>query len=207
MDLVLIDIGGGLAAEGTGPIVDLDQVTSRPLRAVLDGLTTPGVWDTNPAGMDLEGFMSSATRSSSLMLPGAVAVEHNVAIVSRDYVNLNLRLGYHFNVLDCHLGERPGDSYILFRFVGGVTDLTRRTRRAALLSGILEHYGFVVNQKGDLVVGRLTGPSADVIGQRLQMAGRLIGYSRQLDIRLRDDAVVHRLAEGFVQGCYDIDGM
>jgi pyruvate,water dikinase len=204
LDLVLIDIGGGFTAGGTGTIVDPDQVTSRPLRSVLDGLTTPGVWDTNPADMDLEGFMSSATRSSSLMLPGAGAVQQNVAIVSRDYLNLNLRLGYHFNVVDSHLGARPGDSYILFRFVGGVTDVTRRTRRAALLSEILEHYGFVVTQRGDLVVGRLVGPSADVIGDRLQMVGRLIGYSRQLDILLRDDSVVHRLSEGFVQGCYDV---
>jgi pyruvate,water dikinase len=204
LDLLLIDIGGGLAPGDTGVIVDPDQVTSRPLRAILDGLSTPGVWDTNPAEMDLEGFMSSATRSTSLMLPGAGAVERNIAIVAEDYVNLNLRLGYHFNVVDCHLGERRGDSYILFRFVGGVTDVTRRTRRASLLSEILEHFGFVVTQKGDFVVGRLAGPPMDLVEQRLPMLGRLIGFSRQLDILLRDDAVVHRLAESFVQGRYNI---
>ncbi len=202
LDLVLVDIGGGLAPGARGP-VSIEAVESRPLRLLVEGLTTPGVWTTHPAHMDLEGFMSSATRLAPLTLPGAATVERNVAIISREYLNLNLRVGYHFNVVDCYLGAGPDDSYLFFRFVGGVTDLSRRTRRARLLSEILERHDFVTDQHGDLVVGRLKGVLRPVVEERLQMVGRLIGFSRQLDIFLTDEKIIDRLVSDFMQRRYE----
>jgi pyruvate,water dikinase len=202
LDLLLVDIGDGLAPDVRGP-VRLDAVESRPLRLLMEGLTTPGVWTTRPAHMDLEGFMSSATRLAPLSLPGAATVERNVAIISREYLNLNLRVGYHFTVVDCYLGEGPEDSYLFFRFVGGVTDLSRRTRRARLLSEILERHDFVTNQNGDLVVGRLKGVPRPVVEERVQMVGRLIGFSRQLDIFLKDEEIVDRLVSDFMHSRYE----
>lgn len=55
----------------------------------------------------------------------------NLAVVSREYLNLNLRLGYHFNIIDAYIADEISANYIYFRFLGGVTDLTRRTRRAS----------------------------------------------------------------------------
>jgi len=127
-----------------------------------------------------------------------VAVQQNTAIASEDYLNLNLRVGYHFNVVDSFIGEKAEDGYVFFRFVGGVTDMTRRARRARLLAAILAHHGFQVEQKADVVVGRLRGSPASVVEDRLRMVGRLIGFSRQLDISLRDDESVDRLAENFL---------
>lgn len=202
LDLLLIDIGGGLAPGARGQ-VGLRAVESRPLRLLVEGLTTPGVWTTHPAHMDLEGFMSSATRFAPLTLLGAGTVERNIAVISREYLNLNLRVGYHFNVVDCYLGQGPEDSYLLFRFVGGVTDLSRRTRRARLLSEILKRHDFVTNQNGDLVVGRLNGVPRPVVEERLQMVGRLIGFSRQLDIFLKDEEIVDRLVSDFMQSKYE----
>jgi pyruvate,water dikinase len=109
--------------------------------------------------MDLAGFMASATRSAVLTMPGAAAVERNLAIISGNYLNLSLRLGYHFNVIDAYLGQGEEDSYLLFRFVGGVTELTRRERRAALLCEVLSRYDFAVDRTGDLVVARLNSAS------------------------------------------------
>jgi len=200
LDLVIIDIGEGLVGDSDKRIIDRADVVCEPLLALLSGLTTPGTWSTNPADMDLEGFMSSATRARVLTLPGAATVEQNVAIISRRYLNLNLRLGYHFNVVDCYLADRPNQSYIQFRFVGGVTDLARRTRRAKLLSEILSHYDFAVDQYGELVVGRLGGVPPEAVVDRLHMVGRLIGFSRQLDILLRDEGIGSRLVEGFILG-------
>jgi pyruvate,water dikinase len=202
LDLLLIDLGGGLAP-GAGDPVSIQAVESRPLRLLVEGLTTPGVWTTHPAHMDLEGFLSSATRLAPLSLPGAGRVQRNVAIISREYLNLNLRVGYHFNVVDCYLGEGPEDSYLLFRFVGGVTDLARRTRRVRLLSEILERQDFVTDQHGDLVVGRLKGVPRPVVEERLQMVGRLIGFSRQLDIALTDEGIVDQLVNDFMQSRYE----
>ncbi len=200
LDLLLVDVGGGLAPGVGGGVVPPAGLTCEPLRLLLDGLTEPGVWATAPADMDLAGFLASATRSTALTMPGAVAVERNLAIISGNYLNLSLRLGYHFNVIDCYLGEGEEDSYLLFRFVGGVTELTRRERRATLLGDILSHFDFAVDRTGDLVVARLNNASRPVVEQRLRMVGRLVGFTRQLDIQLRDEESVRRFTEEFLRG-------
>jgi CheY-like chemotaxis protein len=134
--------------------------------------------------------MASATRSTPLTGALATQPEQNLAIVSREYVHLSLRLGYHFNIVDAYLSDTPADNYIYFRFAGGVTELTRRSRRAALLKRILEEYGFVTEGRGDLVIGRLKGIAAHVMQDRMVALGRLIGFTRQLDIHLKSDRLV-----------------
>jgi pyruvate,water dikinase len=204
LDLFVIDLGGGIAPGSGATTLAWSQVTSRPLAIVVEGLLTPGAWSTNPAEMDLEGFMASATRAGPLTVPGSGAVRRNVAIVSADYLNLNLRVGYHFNIVDCYLSDNEEDGYIFFRFIGGVTDVVRRTRRARLLAAILGQQGFKTEQSGELVIGRLQGVPRALCEERLRMIGRLIGFSRQLDIFLRDDRTVDRLASAFLQGRYQV---
>jgi len=205
LDLVLVDIGGGVSSDASKSTVEPAALTCEPLSKLLAGLMAPGVWATGPAEMDLNGFMASATRSAALTLPGAATVERNLAIVSRSYMNLSLRLGYHFNVIDCYLGERAEDSYVLFRFMGGVTEMTRRARRARLLEDILRRCDFRVERSGDLVLGRLAGAPRPVVEQRLCMLGRLVGFTRQLDIRLRDETTTQRLVDAFLAGKCDLD--
>lgn len=200
LDLLVIDMGGGArAVEGTRAITP-DCVVSRPLRALLAGLLTEGVWATEPAAMDPNAFMASATRSALLTGPAALRPQQNLAIVSGEYLNLNLRLGYHFNIVDCYLSEKRSDNYIYFRFMGGVTELARRSRRTELLKQILEKQGFVVECSGDLIVGRLRKASPEVMAERLTMIGKLIGFTRQLDIFLNSDRLVERYVSRFFEG-------
>jgi pyruvate,water dikinase len=206
LDLVVVNIGGGVEVlHAKQKIIDRSAITSAPLKILLDGLATPGVWSTNPADMDTEGLMASATRGGPLTTPGAGVVLHNIAIVSADYLNLSIRVGFHFNVVDCFLGHGAEDSYVAFRFVGGVTEMARRMRRGRLLSAILRYHGFLIEQKADLVVGRLKAASRPLAEQRLRMIGRLIGFTRQLDILLRDDEIVERLAQRFLEEKYEIE--
>lgn len=203
LDLVMIDIGGGVSPQATRRTVDASLLTCEPLSGLLRGLLEPGVWATGPADMDLNGFMASATRSAALTLPGPMTVERNLAIVSRSYMNVSLRLGYHFNVIDCYLGDRPEESHVLFRFMGGVTEMTRRSRRARLIAEILKRCDFDVERTGDLVVGRLNGAPRQLVEQRLCMLGRLVGFTRQLDIKLRDEMTIQRLVDAFLAGRCD----
>jgi pyruvate,water dikinase len=200
LDLVLIDVGGGLAPGLGAKTTRLDEVSSKPLKALLRGLTGKGAWLTEPADMDLDGFMSSATRSMSLSDPSSTVVEHNLAVISDAYMNLSLRLGYHFNIVDCYLSEERNDNYIYFRFVGGVTEITRRSRRVDLLRRILEAHDFLVEVTGDLIYGRIKKIPPQGMTERLEMIGRLIGFTRQLDILLRDDSLVDKFASRFLQG-------
>ena len=177
----------------------MDAVSSAPLSAVLAGLTAEGVWATEPADMDLDGFMASATRSLALTGPLPMMPEQNLAIVSAEYLNLNLKLGYHFNIVDAYLSERRNDNYIYFRFAGGVTEPARRARRASLLKAILSNHDFVVEGKGDLVIGRIKKINREIMEKRLAMVGRLIGFTRQLDIFLRDDSLVTQCLARFME--------
>ncbi len=200
LDLILIDLGNGFEPRLGQATVKLEDITSRPLIPVLQALTAEGVWDTAPAEMDMDGFMSSATRSMALTGPLVGRPTQNLAIVGGRYMHLSLRLGYHFNIVDAHLGDAPADNYIYFRFAGGVTELTRRSRRASLLKQILEANGFVTDGREDLVIGRVKGLAAELMEERLRMVGRLIGFTRQLDVYLKNDRLVDRYVEQFTGG-------
>ena len=199
IDLILIDLGGAVEQHEKGKgLVGLDEVTSAPLLALLSGMTAKGSWITAPADMDLNGFMASATRAFSLTGPAAPRPMQNLAIVSDCYLNLNLKLGYHFNIVDAYISERRNDNYIYFRFAGGVTESARRVRRAVLLKKILEHYDFMVDRKVDLIIARIKKISLEDMSARLSMLGRLIGFTRQLDIFLREDSLVEHYLESFI---------
>jgi len=202
LDLIVIDLGGGLRAQEASRRVKIAEVTSAPLLALLDGLTAEGVWATGPADMDLDGFLSSATRSLPLTTPLAARPEQNLAIVSSQCLHLSLKLGYHFNIVDCYLTRTRNDNFIYFRFAGGVTGMDRRSRRATLLRTILEKHDFVVEGKGDLVIGRIKKMPYEVMQRRLEMIGRLIGFTRQLDILLKNDSLVQRYVDSFLKGDY-----
>jgi len=200
LDLVLVDLGGGVEAPPEERRVGLEAVECRPLLPLLEVLCGEGGWETAPADMDLNGFMSSATRALPLTTPLASKPEQNLALISREYLHLSLRLGYHFNVVDTFLTDGANDNYIYFRFLGGVTEIVRRSRRAILLRRILEQFGFVVEGRGDLVIGRTRGMTAEHMVERMRMLGRLIGYTRQLDIHLRDDHRIEEYLERFLEG-------
>lgn len=207
LDLVLVDLGGGVAAPPGEKRVGLDSVACRPLLPILEILCGEGGWETAPAEMDLDGFMSSATRALPLTTPLASRPEQNLALISREYLHLSLRLGYHFNVVDTYLTDVANDNYIYFRFLGGVTEIVRRSRRATLLRRILERFGFVVEGRGDLVIGRTRGLTAQHMLERMRMLGRLIGYTRQLDIYLRDDNRIDEYLERFLKGDENLSGV
>jgi pyruvate,water dikinase len=152
--------------------------------------------------MDLGSLMASATRSVSLTGPLAPKPEWNLALITADYLNLNLKLGYHYNIVDCFMTENRNDNFIYFRFAGGVTELARRNRRAELLRRILELHDFIVESREDLVIGRIKKISFDNMLSRLKMIGRLIGFTRQLDVHLRDDSMVDRCVIRFMEGRY-----
>jgi pyruvate,water dikinase len=200
LDLIVLDLGGGLRSAEDRSTVHFEDVVSAPLRPLLEGLLAPGVWSRDPVEMDLDGFMASATRGA-MSSAAAITPQRNLAVVSNSYLHLNLKLGYHFNIVDCYLTEESNDNFIYFRFAGGVTEMMRRSRRAQVLSAILERHDFVVERKGDLVVGRVKKLILSEMEIRLCMIGKLIGFTRQLDISLRDDAAVeyciHRFMEQF----------
>ena len=191
LNMILIDIGGGLEASiQKGKWVMPEQILSRPMKALWAGMDSPDVWNTDPIPPDFKGLMSGLTRTQAVSAAGQTLAGLNVAVLGANYLNMTLRVGYHFTVVDALMGSQPKENSIFFRFVGGATDITRRSRRAALLLTILENIGFKVEGSGDLVIARAVNSSADQIKHYLYLIGRLIGFVRQLDILMKDDTAV-----------------
>jgi pyruvate,water dikinase len=187
LNLSVIDIGGGVESAGVKNAILPEDIRSVPFSSLLEGLLETGVWKTEAVDLDFKGLISSLTRSPSVTDPAGYALQPNLAIVTECYLNLNLHLGYHFNLIDSCVCENRLDNYVYFRFLGGVTDIQRRSRRAQLLSEILERFDFLVETKGDLVIGRLRILDFPILKERMHMLGRLIGFTRQLDVALRSE--------------------
>jgi pyruvate,water dikinase len=199
LGLKILDLGGGIDPDATGSRLYPEQIRSAPMKALWEGLSGPGVWSTDPISVDFQGMMSSLTKTWA-ETPGTATVSgFNLAVVTENYMNLHLRLGYHFNLVDARIDPDPQRNHIYFRFVGGVTDLTRRSRRTQLLAKILSQYHFKVDTKGDLVVAKVLHLPREDLENRLRVLGRLIGFTRQLDIQLRSDEDIPEFVEAFFE--------
>ncbi|MDD2902752.1 MAG: PEP/pyruvate-binding domain-containing protein [Syntrophales bacterium] len=205
MGLKIWDLGGGIDPAAQGGEVTAAQIRSLPLKTLWEGVCAPGVWSTEPIQVDFSGLMSSLTRTTE----AATAAGFNLAVITGTYLNLHLRLGYHFNLVDARMDADPHHNHIYFRFVGGVTDLTRRSRRARLLADILAKYHFKVDIKGDLVIAKILHLPQEEIRRRLLVLGHLIGFTRQLDMQLKSDEDVPAYLAKFLerlQPLVDLEG-
>lgn len=189
LDLFVIDIGGGIAATAGAPIRPA-EVVSAPFKAFLQGLASDGMWQTSPASIRMRDIFSGLDRTFAAMTQVPQYAGQNHAIVADNYMNLGLRLGYHFSVIDSFLGEIVNQNYIYFRFVGGFADDRRRRRRAELIRSILEDMRFKVMVKGDLVVGKFKIAEREEMQAALTRLGELTGFTRQLDISMASEEQV-----------------
>ncbi|WP_022660226.1 PEP/pyruvate-binding domain-containing protein [Paucidesulfovibrio longus] len=206
LDLVLMDIGGGLVEpqsdEARGrrwrrrEITPADVVSS-PMHAFIQGVTEPGVWQSGPVPVDFGSFMSSLTRTMPAELVNPKHMGQNLAVISDSYAHLSLRLGYHFSMIDCYASRFKEDNYLYFRFAGGVTGATRRSRRARFIADILSRHDFSTTLQEDLVVARMKKLDAPLILRRVRILGLLVAYTRQLDVSMIDDEQIQAHVELF----------
>jgi pyruvate,water dikinase len=207
LDLHVIDLGGGLnggLSEGracTGTAC-LEQVASRPLKALMRGLADEAFVAKGPKPVHLRGFLSVMGRQ---MVDGAsMSAERfgdkSYAIVSDKYLNFSSRVGYHYGVLDSYCGHTVSKNYITFAFKGGAAGEDRRERRARAIALILERLGFTVGVSADRVEGRFQKYPAELIEERLVQLGRLLQYTRQTDMLMTSEEAVAAMAESFLRG-------
>ncbi len=197
LDLVLIDIDGGLRSGSRKGEVMPEAILSVPMLALLKGLSHPLAWDNEPMSVDMRSFMSSLTRTFSTELASPKYVGQNLAVISKEYANVSLRLGYHFTMIDSYVTDNINDNYAYFRFFGGVTDETRRCRRAEFLGRVLARHDFRVELHDDLVVARIKKMDKEGMLQRLQVLGWLVGFTRQLDVKMLSEQHINLYIDKF----------
>ncbi len=175
----------------------LDTIHSPTLKAFAEGMSISGLWAREPVAVDLNSFMSSMTRTFATSAGGVNSIGQNLAVTSGDYMNVSLHLGYHFSMIDTICSDKDNENYIYFRFFGGVTDQTRRSRRAKLIGQILSQNHFMTNTKGDLVVGRIKGAARQHILDKIFVLGALVSFTRQLDIKMINDTSIAQFVQVF----------
>jgi pyruvate,water dikinase len=197
LDLIIIDINGGLKEAIDSSTVTPDQIQSVPMSSFLKGLSAPWAWSREPMSVDFGSFMASLTRTFSSHLVNPRYVGQNLAVISREYANISLRLGYHFNMIDAYIGNQINDNYAYFRFLGGVTDPIRRSRRAKFIYEALAQNDFNVDLRGDLVIGRIKKLNPELMEQKMALLGQLVGFTRQLDVQMSGDMEIVRYKKEF----------
>ena len=196
----LLDVGEGLRQEAeTKRVVALEEVVSVPFRALWQGLGHPDLyWDPKLKHFDWQEF----DRISAGIVP--LDSLGSYAILSSDYLNLNIHFGYHFVVLDTLCGDDYDNNYIMLRFAGGGAKLHSRSLRVKFLDEILASLGFRTEIKGDLIEAQFTRDDKLAIEAKLEKIGLLLGCTRLLDMVLQDEKDVETLVNRFLSGDYNL---
>ncbi len=199
----LIDLGGGVVG-GSGRRLPPDKVLSRPFRALWEGVTTPGLNWGPAGGVNIGSVASRFLTDHRSARPVGMP---NYALVTRDFLNLNARMDFHFTMVDSICGMDPRVNYIKFRFKGGGTSQEQRIRRVRCLAEIFSTSGFFCDQRDDLLTAAIQGGAPEVIEEKLRIIGRILGFSRLLDAVMRSDDLIPRVAQAFFDGDYQLAGL
>jgi pyruvate,water dikinase len=207
LDLFVIDLGEGLSPlPEDARKVGVEQVASIPFRAVLKGMMHEELRTQAPRPIEFKGLLSVM---SEQMFSNPQSAERfgdrSYALVSDRYMNFSSRVGYHYSVLDAYCGEAVSKNYITFSFKGGAADDLRRNRRARAISRVLEKLDFIVEVKGDMVSGRFQKFNQSATEEKLEMVGRLLQFTRQMDMLMANESSVEFVAKCFLEGNYHCD--
>jgi len=197
----VLDVGGGIEQGVFDPQeVGMEAIKSIPMRAVFNGLNHPQIQWSEFTHFDWGEY------DKIVMNGGIISADSarfgSYAVLASDYMNLNLRFGYHFVIIDTLCGDKADENYILFRFTGGGGDFSGRSLRALFIGGILERLGFTVDIKGDLIDGQFREGKQKIIAEKLDMVGRLLGATRLMDMYLKKTDEVEGFVEDFMNGRY-----
>lgn len=207
LDLYLIDLGGGLTGVARGATrVGMESIASVPFKALLRGMTHEGLQALEPRPVQFSGLFA-VMREQLLSVPPLEERfgEKSYAVISDKYLNFSSRVGYHYSVLDAYAGATVNKNYITFSFKGGAADDIRRNRRVRAIAIVLLGLDFSVDVKGDRVDARLQKYPADVILEKLEMIGRLLVFTRQMDMLMAAEASVEAVAQSFLAGNYRLE--
>ena len=196
-EIFIVDVGGGLdTSAAQEEKFRIEQVRSAPFLALWAGFFHPSVQWQDRAHFNW-GRFGDLILADGISSPDAPEFA-SYAVLGADYVNLIMRFGYHFSLVDVLAGEDSVTNYCQFRFSGGGADFPGRLLRLDFISTLLKREGFQIETRGDLLDARLSAMSVAEMEVRLTMLGRLLGITRLMDMTLHDHEEVQRTLQDFL---------
>ncbi len=204
----VIDLADGFrpGLDSRSKTVRVEDIVSLPMQAIWRGISA-FPWE-GPPPISARGFgeiiFQSAMRPDlDPSVPSGLTTK-NYFLVSENFCNLSVRLGYHYAMIESYLSDLLTESYVTFRFKGGAADMRRKAVRAKLLADILLRYDFRVELRSDALLARLKKQPMDYLEKRLQIFGYLTLHARQLDMVMNQPQAVEQYREKFLK---DIEEM
>jgi len=166
--------------------IDENSIDSEPMLHFWRGARQQG-WPAQPLPRDFERFKVFSTSMQHDESEGYS--ESSFALLSREYMIVGLRMGYHFTTVEGMCTDDPQKNYIRMQYKEGGATPERRERRINLIQDVLTRLGFDHQAKGDFLDTRLAGRPANQICEGLFKLGQLTMLTKQLDMALTNDEV------------------
>ena len=195
LQLLIIHIDQDPSTHKGKRVLREDEIASVPLMAFWKGIREEG-WPAHPPRADMKGFMSVLATGASTNVQGEFS-ESSFAVLSREYMILSLRMGYHFTTVEAMCTPVSGNNYIRFQCKGGGASLDRRSRRIRLFVELLASMGFENTGKGDFIDAKVGYQHPQAIQDCLFTLGRITMMTKQLDMALSNDAITNWYIQDF----------
>ncbi|GAB7079925.1 PEP/pyruvate-binding domain-containing protein [Megalodesulfovibrio paquesii] len=175
-------------------IVTLEEIVCQPMLALWRGMMAKP-WE-GPPPIDSRGLMSvfmEATTNPMLDVSrGSPMQNKNYFIISKDFVCLQSRFGFHFLTVEALVTPDPSNAYALFRFRGGAADLQRRSIRTKMVGELLAEFGYSIDLVDDALNAKVDCLPPEKMLRQLEVLGYLLMHTRQLDMVMADPNMVAR---------------
>ncbi len=195
LSLYLLNLFEDSVEDPEQKIITPDAIMCRPFQALWQGMNAADTWNGPDTMASAGGVFTAMMRTPSL--ENVTYDTKSFAVVTREYLNLSLSMGYHYIVLDSYLSDDPYLNHITISFKGGAADAHKRSLRILLVSKILKKAGFKVNMKNDFLKARIKAEDAEVIEHNLFITGKMFGMTRLLDLSLDNENTVESYIEKF----------
>ena len=194
-DLVfqVIDIGDGLkSASIARSVINIEDIQSRPMVALGETLCTPDIWAADTA------FNQSRETCSSSVIDNVLANKKNLAVVSREYLNLVINMGRETDMVDSYICEEGCLNHIFCRFsnVNG-----RYSPRFVLAREVMKRLDFEIEETVIAINAWVSRLSPSAMEERLRKIGHLINFIRILDEGGYSDMSSENVSNFFFQKC------
>lgn len=184
VDIIYLD--EGFADRKKQKKLTIDEVESEPMVQFWKGVLREG-WPMQRKHPEIEGIKSLTLSRKSRTK--RVYSDISFAVLSKDFMILSLKMGYHFVSYEAMATDDVNKNYIKMQFKAGGANMERRSRRIKLILEILENLGFENYSSGDFLDTFIAYENKHDILDKLHLLGRLSMLTKQLDMALSNDNI------------------